>query len=79
MSSNSSIRGRALRSVAGPVAHPDRYRKQFWVVGTFFVVAVLAYVLMGLLPLVVVLAIGVVGASRYMKRNGRSSRQDGRY
>jgi Flp pilus assembly protein TadB len=79
MSSNFSIKGKALRSVAGPVAHPDRYRKQFWAVGTFFVLAVLAYVFMGLLPLVVLLVIGVAGAARYTKRNGRSSRQDGRY
>ena len=78
MSSN-SLKGKALRSIAGPIAHPDRYRRQFWVVGTFAAVAVLVYVLMGLLPLLVVLAIGVIGARRSSRRNGRSARQAGRY
>lgn len=43
MSTNSSGNSRLAKAVAGPVAHPDRYRKQFWTAGGIVVLAVLVY------------------------------------
>jgi hypothetical protein len=74
MPSRSSHTNRALTSIAGPVAHPERYHKQFWMAGTFVVLAAVVYFLIGLLALVVLLVIGGV-ATRYAIRNGRSFRQ----
>lgn len=79
MPSNLSKKDKVLTSVARPVAHPERYHKQFWMAGTFFALAVLAYFFLGVLPLVILLVIGVVGVRYSRRRNGRSARSPTRY
>jgi len=78
MSSHSSNRDKVVTSIARPIAHPDRYRKQFWMAGTFVVLAVFTYLFLGLLPLVVLLVIGAF-ATRFAVRGGRSPRRGRQY
>jgi hypothetical protein len=78
MSSNSSNKDKVLTSIAGPVAHPERYRRQFWMGGTFVVLAVLTYFLWGLLPLVLLVVVGGL-ATRYAMKRGRTPRRDHSY
>ncbi len=79
MSSDSSSKTKMLTSIARPVAHPERYRKQFWMAGTFAVIAVVAYFVVGLLPLILLLVAGAVATRFVSKKRGRTSRSDRSY
>lgn len=79
MSSDSSSKTKVLTSIARPVAHPERYRKQFWLAGTFVAVAVVAYFVLGLLPLVLLLVAGAVVTRFVSNKRGRTSRSDRSY
>jgi Flp pilus assembly protein TadB len=74
MSTNSSGNSRLAKAVAGPVAHPDRYRKQFWAAGGIVVLAVLVYWLLGFVALVLLAVAGGV-ATHYALKSGRNRRQ----
>lgn len=67
MSTNSSGNNRLVQSVAKPVAHPERYRKQFWAAGGIIVLAALVYWLLGLVALVLLVVIGGVGTHYALK------------
>jgi len=79
MSSDFSSKTKMITSIARPVAHPERYRKQFWMAGTFVVVAVVAYFVLGLLPLILLLVAGAVVTRFVAKKRGRTSRSDQSY
>jgi len=74
MSTNSSGNNRLAQSVARPIAHPERYRKQLWTAGGVVVLAVLVYWLLGLVALVLLAVIGGV-ATHYALKSGRNRRQ----
>lgn len=74
MSTNSSGNNRLVQSVARPVAHPERYRKQFWAAGGIVVLAALVYWLLGLVALVLLAVVGGV-ATHYALKSGRNRRQ----
>ncbi len=74
MARDSSGSSKLVQAIARPVAHPDRYHKQFWAAGGFVVLAVLVYWLVGLIPLLILAVIGGV-AMHYALKSGRNRRQ----
>lgn len=74
MTSRQSRKNELLALLAGPVAHPRRYRKQLRVGVALVILAVGVYFVAGLLPLVVLLVIGALSARYGLKRKSHSPR-----
>jgi len=74
MSSSTSGNSRAVQSVAGVIAHPERHHKQFWTAGIMLVAAIIVYFAFGLLALVGLAVVGGV-ATHYTRKSLRSRRQ----
>ncbi len=67
MSSNPSNKDRMLLAIARPIAHPNRYRRQFRLAGASVVLAAAVYFLFGTLAFVGLIVIGGIATRLVLK------------